>query len=224
RGGHGLARIIDRIDLRPLLQQPKWIVGFSDITVLHAALTAMGVCSLHAPMCKGLAGDCPEAELEQLRQVLFEHRAPTLELPLLNKLPEQVGHRIEGRIAGGNLSVIYGLRATPYDVIPDGSILFLEDLNEELYHIDRMFNNLRLGGVLQRINGLILGQFTDLGKDDSFGDGLYDIVRRATEGCRYPIVCGFPAGHIPAHSPLVIGANASLSVQENDSCLFKCHL
>ena len=219
RGGYGLARIIERIDLKPLQKRPKWFIGFSDITVLHAALSAAGLCSLHAPMCKGLAGECPEEQLQQLHDCLFQRQLPQFGLPLLHPLPESAGRHFQGRLVGGNLSVLYGLRATPYDWNFAGNILFLEDLCEPLYHIDRMMRNLRLSGAFEQINGLILGQFTDLGEDDSFGNGVLDIVREATLGCpRYPIVYDYPAGHVPAHSPLMLGAQTDMQILENQSC------
>lgn len=206
RGGYGLARIVDKIDFSPLLTHPKWIVGFSDITVLHSALSSMGVASVHSGMCKQLCQDA--LPTEALRTTLFG-TAPTYTVAA-NTL-NRTGIA-QGKLIGGNLSVLYGLRATPFDVHPQGNILLLEDLCEPLYHIDRMMQNLRLSGLLAQLNGLVVGQFSDITPDTSFAQGAYGILAEAVQDYQYPVLFNAPVGHVSENYPLIMGAETRLNV------------
>ena len=215
RGGYGLARIIDKIDLSPLRENPKWVVGFSDITVLHNALSRVGVASIHGIMAKHIT---LKAEgLENLMAMLFGS----------NVSYEVVSHECNkqgeasGELIGGNLSVLYGLRGTPFDLDYNGKILFIEDLSERLYHVDRMIQNLRLGGVFKQIKGLVVGQFTDIDEDSSFPGGVYGVISEAVKGCNIPVCFNFPAGHVDFNEPLKMGAQYSLKVT-NDKTILEC--
>ena len=215
RGGYGLARIIDKIDFTPLVENPKWVVGFSDITALHNALGRVGVASIHGIMAKHIT---LKAEgLENLMSMLFG-RDVNYEIPAheFNKKGEATGE-----LVGGNLSVLYGLRGTPFDIDYRGKILFIEDLSERLYHIDRMIQNLRLGGVFRQIKGLVVGQFTDIDEDDSFPGGVYGVISEAVKGCNIPVCFNFPAGHVDNNQPLKMGAEYSLKVT-NEKTILKC--
>ena len=215
RGGYGLARIIDKIDFSSLAKDPKWVVGFSDITVLHNALGRVGVVSIHGIMAKHIT---LKAEgLENLMSMLFG-REVDYEIPAheLNKVGEATGE-----LVGGNLSVLYGLRGTPFDIDYQGKILFIEDLGERLYHIDRMIQNLRLGGVFEQIRGLVVGQFTDIDEDDSFAGGVYGVIAEAVKDYNIPVCFNFPAGHVENNQPLKMGAEYYLEVQKNKTIL-KC--
>jgi len=196
RGGYGLVRIIDKIDFTPLLKRFKLIVGFSDITAIHNALSLLGLKSLHAPMAKHIATEPDSPAIQQLRRML--------------EMEEKEG---DGDIlVGGNLSLIYALRGTPFDLNYDGKLLLIEDIGERLYHIDRMMQNLRLGGVFGRIKGLIVGQFTDTDEDTTFPGGAYGIIAKAIEGYNLPVVWDFPAGHIDNNNmPLMLGAKYRLN-------------
>ncbi len=212
RGGYGLARIIDKIDFTPLLTLPKWLIGFSDITVLHNALSRIGVESIHAVMARHL---CQEsAPSEQLRALLFG------KMPHYQVAPHYQNRcgTNSGTLVGGNLSVLYGLRATPFDLLPDDAILLIEDLCEPLYHIDRMMQNLRLSGLLSKLSGLIVGQFSDIKEDSSFAEGAYGIVSAATKDYHYPICMNAPFGHVEQNFPLVIGAKTTIQVTQQ-SCI-----
>lgn len=215
RGGYGLARIIDKIDFTPLVESPKWVVGFSDITALHNALSRVGVASIHGIMAKHIT---LRAEgLDNLMSMLFgEQVAYEVEANELNKQGEA-----EGELIGGNLSVLYGLRGTPFDLDYKGKILFIEDLSERLYHVDRMIQNLRLGGVFRQIKGLVVGQFTDIDEDDSFPGGVYGVISEAVKGCNIPVCFNFPAGHVDNNQPLKMGAEYSLKVT-NEKTILKC--
>ena len=134
----------------------------------------------------------------------------------LNKIGEA-----SGELVGGNLSVLYGLRGTPFDIDFRGKILFIEDLSERLYHIDRMMQNLRLGGVFEQIVGLVVGQFTDIDEDDSFSGGVYGVIRDAVKDYNIPVCFNFPAGHVDNNQPLKMGANYKLEVLK-DKTILKC--
>ena len=215
RGGYGLARIIDKIDFSALKSAAKWIVGFSDITALHNALSRVGVASIHGIMAKHIT---LKAEgLDNLMTMLFGGNV-AYEVPAheFNKVGEA-----EGELIGGNLSVLYGLRGTPFDLDYKGKILFIEDLGERLYHIDRMMQNLRLGGVFAQISGLVVGQFTDIDEDDSFSGGVYGVIRDAVKDYDIPVCFNFPAGHVDNNQPLKMGANYKLEVLK-DKAILKC--
>ena len=215
RGGYGLARIIDKIDFSSLGEDPKWIVGFSDITVLHNALGRVGVASIHGIMAKHIT---LKAEgLDNIMTMLFGGNV-AYEVPAheFNKVGEA-----EGGLIGGNLSVLYGLRGTPFDLDYKGKILFIEDLGERLYHIDRMMQNLRLGGVFTQISGLVVGQFTDIDEDDSFSGGVYGVICDAVKDYDIPVCFNFPAGHVDNNQPLKMGANYKLEVLK-DKAILKC--
>lgn len=211
RGGYGLARIIDRIDLTPLLKKPKWVVGFSDITVLHSAMSAAGLTSLHAGMC---------------RQISDEGSASTIKLmdTLLGWMPSYYGESTsqynrqgcsKGKLIGGNLSVLHGLIGTPYDLSYRNNILLLEDVCEPLYRIDRMIESLRLAGVFRKISGLIVGQFNDMSEDDSFDGGAYGIINAALGNEDIPVCYNFKSGHTDVNMPLIIGATTTMEVTDN---------
>ena len=213
RGGYGLSRIIDKIDFSPLKTPDnyKLIVGFSDITALHNAVSNLGLRSLHAAMTKNIATESGSIAVETLKSVLEGK-------PLSYRFggtPFNHAGCVKGRLMGGNLSIIYALRGTPYDLNYDGAILFIEDIGERLYHVDRMIQNLRLGGVFDRISGLVVGQFTECVTDDTFPGGAYGIISDAVKGYDFPVAMNFSAGHIgECNLPLLMGANYRLDVSE----------
>ena len=225
RGGYGLQRIIDRI---PPIQKP--IIGFSDITALHMLAAQTGQATIHAMMCKGISetkGLSPSSCV--LHPSSFLQRALAQEL-LHYELPAHPLNRAgktKGTLIGGNLSVLYGLQGTAYGLnerlrMKDergGSplILFIEDVGERHYHIDRMMNNLRLSGVLAKINGLIVGQFSDCEDDPSMGCTVYETIRHAVEPYHYPVVFNFPAGHVEENMPLYLNAPVEIDVREDYS-------
>jgi muramoyltetrapeptide carboxypeptidase len=215
RGGYGTVHLVEALDTSPLDRVPKWIVGFSDITVLHNALHGLGVASLHAQMPFNIAGKS-DACKETLRQALFGE-------PFT--VSGGQGHRTgtsEGVVVGGNLSLLYALRGTPYDIDPRGKILFLEDLDELRYHMDRMIQNLKLSGWFRDLEGLIIGGMTDMrdkNPDDPFGKEVEEMINEACAPLTYPVCYGFPAGHIDDNQALVMGAKAKLSVTANGATL-----
>ena len=224
RGGYGLQRILDRIVLpnRPKEQWPL-LVGFSDVTALHALLSLHGVPSLHANMCKdiSLLPDDDTSLLEERKLLTlsphsllpFSLSPFTMPISPLNRSGEA-----EGPLIGGNLSVLYGLQGTPYGLnniinqCSEPPILFIEDICERHYHIDRMLHNLRMSGVFERISGLLVGQFTDCADDSSMGCTLMESIRQAIEPYAFPVLFDYPAGHIASNYPLLLSAEYRLSV------------
>jgi muramoyltetrapeptide carboxypeptidase len=225
RGGYGTVHLLDHLDLSALRRDPKWIVGFSDITVLHNALHNLGIASLHAQMPFNIG---PKTELcrESLRRALLGSEwsmanGEWVSYPFTNDLPTSIGTpfsrpgQCEGVLVGGNLSLLYALRGTPYDIDPRGRILFIEDLDELLYHVDRMVQNLRLAGWFKDLAGLIVGGMSDMrdkNPEDPFGKSAERIIADALGNTTYPVCCGFPAGHIDDNRALVFGQKAKLSV------------
>jgi muramoyltetrapeptide carboxypeptidase len=213
RGGYGLCRIVDKLDFSSIKECPKFLTGFSDITVLHNALTIAGLPSVHGVMAKHLTEfSIDDPAVQQLFRI-FNGELPVYTIP---SQPENKTGSSEGKLIGGNLSVLMGLRSTPFDLMPENAILFLEEIGESWYHIDRMLQNLRLSGVFDKIQGLILGHFTDCPEDASMMSSFRDIVLNATSGYRFPVCFGFPAGHENRNLPLIMGAPVALDVRKNE--------
>jgi muramoyltetrapeptide carboxypeptidase len=218
RGGYGTVQLFEHLDLSILHRQPKWIVGFSDITALHSALHRLSIRSLHAQMAFNIAEKTP-ATKETLRAALFGEPY-RIESPGSDPLA-RIG-RAEGLLVGGNLSLLYALRGTPYDLDTRGKILVLEDLDELLYHVDRMVMNLKLGGLFTGLAGLIIGGMNDMrdkNEQDPFGSTAEQSIARAVGTRAVPVCFGFPVGHIADNRALVLGANVKLSVTPEGATL-----
>lgn len=211
RGGYGTIRILDKVDFSSLIQHPKWIVGYSDVTALHGILNNLGLASIHGTMPVNFATNSKEA-LTSLRNILL---GKSNEYHFADHKLNQVGD-VRAELIGGNLSMIYSIAATPYDYNFEGKILFIEDLDEYLYHIDRMMQNLKHRGVLAKIAGLMVGGMTDM-NDNSvpFGFSAEQIISQAVSGYDYPVCFGFPAGHIADNRALIIGKECYLSVSDS---------
>lgn len=214
RGGYGLVQILDRVVLPA---SGATVVGFSDVTALHLLFGTRDLPSVHAVMAKHLTEyDTHRESCDALRAVLRGE-------PLTYHLPPHPLNRAgkaEGILRGGNLSVLYGLQGTPYAVRTDEpAILFIEDVGERPYAIDRMMHNLRLSGVLSRLSGLIVGQFSDYEEDPQMGGTVYERIRALVEPYDYPVLFDFPAGHMERNLPLLMNANAVLEVNDNETVL-----
>ena len=228
-----LLRLMEHIDLSPLLKNPKWIVGFSDVTVLHNALHNLGISTLHAQMPHNIGVKTAEC-VETLRKALFgenyavvsgeRQAASDVLAPAAKDLPLAADRpgTCEAELIGGNLSLLYALRGTPYDIDPRGKILFIEDLDELLYHVDRMVMNLQLAGWFKELAGLVVGGMADMhdrNPADPFGQSAEAIIAQAVAPYDYPVCYGFPAGHIPDNRALVLGQKAKLSVTTSGATL-----
>ncbi len=208
RGGYGAVHLLARL-ADDVARNPKWIVGFSDISVLHALCVSRGVMSLHAPMCKHLSEESADDRCTQyLRQILFG------ELPEYNEKVHPMNRRGEARgmLVGGNMAVLCGLIGTPYDMFRPGSILFIEDIAEAPYKIERMLYQLKLSGRLASLAGLIVGRFTEYTENKGLGGTLYELVGRLVEEYDYPVCFDFPVGHVTDNLPLIEGAEVDFAV------------
>ncbi|MDR1678237.1 MAG: LD-carboxypeptidase [Prevotellaceae bacterium] len=210
RGGYGLVQIIDRIDFTAFELYPKWIVGFSDISVLHSVVNSFGIVSMHAGMARQLCEQPADSELNRLmHNALFGTELPNYSG---NTHPLNRIGQVHSQVVGGNLSVLFSLRGTHFDLDCYQKILFIEDVGEKPYHIDRMMQNLKMGGVLENLSGLIVGQFSDYDEDPSMGRTVYELIADSVADYDYPVLFDFPAGHIERNLPLLTGAKIQLTV------------
>lgn len=214
RGGYGVGRIIHLIDFKQFRKYPKWIIGFSDITVLHAHINRqLKIASLHAPMAAAFNDGGYENEFVQSLRNAIEGKKANYSAPAhhLNN-----PGKAAGRLIGGNLSLVAHLIGTPSAYKTKGKILFLEDVGEQLYNIDRMMYQLKRGGVLDELAGLILGGFTDnKDTDRPFGQSVEEILHNIVYGYQYPICFNFPVSHDKENFALKVGAEYRLEVKNH---------
>ncbi len=211
RGGYGTIRMIDDVDFMPVKEAPKWIIGFSDITVLHAHVFAnFGLQSIHGQMPMTIP-DGTSASLQTLRKALFgEEFSYHFSAEKLNREGEA-----QGILVGGNLALLLAVSGSVSDFDYDGKILFIEDVGEYLYSIDRMMRTLKRAGKLKNLAGLMVGGFTEL-KDNEipFGQTVEDIIFEVVKEYDYPVCFNFPAGHIANNQALIFGKMLNLAVQK----------
>lgn len=212
RGGYGLAQIIDKIDFKSFTKSPKWLIGFSDITILHNAITGLGIASMHGIMTKYLA-ELPEEsdQIMSFKNLLF---GTPSNFSIKPEAENRLGHA-GGKLIGGNLSVMMGMRSTPFDLDFNNNILFIEDVGEKPYQIDRMMQSLRLSGVLKQISGLVVGQFSDYDEDPLMMQSVAEIILAAVSEYDYPVCFNFPVGHVDYNLSFVLGEQAELFVDSD---------
>jgi muramoyltetrapeptide carboxypeptidase len=214
RGGYGTVRIIDRLDFTRFVRNPKWIAGFSDVTVLHSHIHRhFGIETLHSLMTVNFKDQCDaDPPISTFKRVLFGRGLSYL-------LSPSEGNRkgtCTGQLVGGNLSILYSLAGTASDIDTSGKILFLEDVDEYLYHIDRMMTNLKRTGKLNHLAGLIVGGMTKMRDNDvPFGLSANKIIAMAVQEFSYPVCFNFPAGHLEDNRALILGREVTLEVGEN---------
>lgn len=213
RGGYGVSRIVDDLNFKKFRKNPKWLVGFSDITVLHAHLHArIKTASLHAPMAAAFAdGEAANPYIQSLRKALEGEKASYE----CTGGPYNKSGTAKGELVGGNLALLAHLVGTPSDIKTKNKILFLEDVGEYLYNVDRMLLQLKRAGKLDKLAGLIIGGFTD-SKDTErpFGKEVHEIIYEQVREYDYPICFGFPIGHQKENYALKVGGTYQLTVEE----------
>jgi muramoyltetrapeptide carboxypeptidase len=219
RGGYGTVRIIDILDFTRFRAAPKWIVGYSDVTVLHSHINKnFEIETLHSamPVNYNASNKSTKESFDNLQRCLFG------EIPHYSIKPHNLNRQGEarGRITGGNLSILYSLIGSNSDIDTTGKILFLEDIDEYLYHIDRMMQSLKRSGKLNNLSGLVIGHFTDMRDNEvPFGKSAEEIIREAVEEFDYPVAFGLPVGHEPVNMPIIEGREVLLQVQDNETNL-----
>ncbi|WP_188361339.1 S66 peptidase family protein [Flavobacterium orientale] len=215
RGGYGTVRMVDLLDFSKFKQNPKWIIGFSDVTVLHSHLNNLGFQSIHGMMPVNIPRATPEAK-ESLRKALFgKSLSYIIPYDAMNKTGVA-----RGELVGGNLSIIYSLFGSESAIDCTDKILFLEDLDEYLYHIDRMMMNLKRNGCLESLKGIVIGSMTKMNDNDiPWGKNALEIIQEVTKKYNIPMVFNFPAGHIPDNRALIFGRQVLLEVTESGTIL-----
>lgn len=225
RGGYGFVRIVDRLDFSKLKTHPKWMIGFSDITVLHSHLNRnFGIASIHSKMCNSFPDDWSKAEPLQQETILSIRDALTGVKMKYSTTPNDHNKKgtAEGILIGGNLKTLESLAGSKSDLRTTNKILFTEDTGEYLYSIDRMFWNLKRSGKLDHLAGLIIGGFKIKASEDAaeeFGKNLYEIVMEKISGCTYPVCFDFPVGHQKNNYALKCGVKHTLQVTTTGSTL-----
>lgn len=211
RGGYGTTRIIDRLDFKKFKKRPKWIIGFSDITVLHAHIyTTCKIASIHAPMAAAFNdGDSENEFILSLKKTLQGKKNKYgCATHLFNKQGKATGE-----LVGGNLSLLAHLTGTPSDINTKNKILFIEDIGEYIYSIDRMLYQLKRSGKLDNLAGLVFGGFTDIKDTDRpFGKTVYEAIEDIVKEYAYPVCFNFPVSHGKENYALKVGGTYQLSV------------
>lgn len=214
RGGYGCVQIVDRLDWTAFQKQPKWIIGFSDITVLHQRLQCMGIASIHGTMPLNFKENSEEAIatlLNAIRQEPFVVSAAS---------EWNISGRAMGTLIGGNLSILYSLIGTNDQPDYTNALLFIEEVGEPLYAIDRMFHSFRKAGILDQISGLIVGGMTSMGDSNpGYGSTYQEIILTHTAHRNIPVCFNFPAGHINDNRALILGSDAELNVSQHIATL-----
>jgi muramoyltetrapeptide carboxypeptidase len=215
RGGYGTARMVELIDFSRFVKQPKWVVGFSDVTVLHSHLNTLGVASIHGIMPVNVEKASTEVE-ETLRKALF---GDTLSYAVACENENKLGVA-QGELVGGNLSILYSMMGSESQVNCRGKILFIEDLDEYLYHIDRMMLSLKRCGCFEGLQGLVVGSFIKMHDNEiPWGKNAHEIILDITKKYAFPIVFNFPAGHIHDNNTLIFGKTISLEVNDKETIM-----
>ena len=213
RGGYGMSRILDRLDFTALKRHPKWFIGYSDITSLHLWLNNVcGVVSLHAEMPLNYSNpDCSPLSYESMVKALRGE-------------PEQVSWNsagessftVQGPVTGGNISLIYSMNGTPAQPDTEGAILFIEEIGEQFYHVDRMLTSMRMAGMLNNLSALLVGGMEKITEGEHvFNQTVEEVVMNVAGAYGYPVLFNFPAGHISENRPLYMGRRAILNQKEN---------
>ena len=222
RGGYGTVRIIDALNFINFKKSPKWVVGYSDVTVLHSHLHTLGYNTIHAPMAIDIANQNEEA-LTCLRKALF---GETYSINHVTQDPYTRVGMAEGQLVGGNLSILYSLCGSPSAIPTQGKILLLEDLDEYLYHIDRMMQNLKRNGYFENCKGLIVGSMVGMrdntrsfgfNTDNPYGKTANEIIADAVAAYNFPVCFDFPVGHHNDHRAMILGSTIRLEVNSSFS-------
>jgi muramoyltetrapeptide carboxypeptidase len=217
RGGYGTVRIVDQLDFSTFIKNPKWIIGYSDVTVLHSHIHSFGIETLHANMAIDIDTKTEDTR-SSIKKVLF---GKDYKITLASESGLNRSGDAKGQLIGGNLSILYSLIGSSSELRTKGKILFIEDLDEMLYHIDRMMQSLKRSGALENIKGLVVGGMNDT-KDNTipFGKTAEEIILDAVLEYNFPVCFDFPSGHINDNRALILGREIQLKVDKNEVTLW----
>ncbi|MDA3893364.1 MAG: LD-carboxypeptidase [Salinivirgaceae bacterium] len=216
RGGYGTIRIIEDLDFSEFKKKPKWLIGFSDISILHNAIHNLGIQSIHGQMPLNFTGRLLNKGLDKLFEALS---GQTLSYELEPSRLNREG-TTKGLIVGGNLAIFNSLIGTEYDVNTEGKILFIEEVGEYLYRFDRLMHHLKMSGKLDDLKGLIVGGLSELKDNEpAFGQSAEEIIFTLVKEFDYPVCFGFPAGHIKENYPLIFGAKVLMKITNTESII-----
>ncbi len=215
RGGYGSVRIIDKLDFSSFKKNPKFIIGYSDITLFLTTVYNLNIPSIHSFMPTSLDTILHHKEaVLTFKNILFGNSVSYV----IKQNKNNKKGIAKGKIIGGNLSILQSICGTPYSINKEKYLLFIEEIGEYKYHIDRMLHTLKLNGVLKNCSGLIVGNFTNIKKNDPlFGETIEEIILNTTKEYSFPICFDFPAGHIGNNNPIIFGKDAILQVGETIS-------
>ena len=215
RGGYGTIQLIDQLKLAELKASPKWLVGFSDISTLHGLLTRAGVMSIHGTMSSFLCKGGTDATSTLMRDLLLG-RVPRYEVPAHK---QNITGQASGTLVGGNICTFAPNLGSQADAtMGKDLILFVEEIEESMHNIDRQMRILQMNGVLDRCKGIILGEFTDCGKEFTY-ESVEAMLHEILKDYNIPVLCGFPGGHGDVNLPLVMGANVTIDVRNDGATL-----
>ncbi|MDR6526621.1 muramoyltetrapeptide carboxypeptidase [Chryseobacterium rhizosphaerae] len=216
RGGYGCQHLIQHLKLKNFTKNPKWYIGYSDNTVIQSYLLKKGFVSIHGQTIKTSSFGVTEESYDMIFDIL---KGKTPKYSLNSHALNKKGN-IEGEVVGGNLALVYALLGTRYSFEFKDKILFIEDIGENFYALDRMIMSLELAGVFHKIKGLIVGGMTNMGDEkdnknyeESFDEFAYQMISERLSKYKFPVVFGFPNGHIKDNRPLLIGGNAKIKVE-----------
>lgn len=202
RGGYGAVHLVDKLDFSKFKKQPKWFVGFSDITVLHEEFQKQGYQSIHGPMiASSIVDNEPSESFKYLLQMLSGKRP----IYAFAAHPFNRAGKVEGELIGGNLSIIYSMLGDTSLLPTAGKILFIEDIGEQLYHLDRMMYSLKKSGKLNQLKGLLVGEFTEMKDTGNMRQSVEEIIKHVVDDYHFPLYFNFPAGHGNQNFPLMLG-------------------
>ncbi len=216
RGGYGTVRILDKLSFENFIENPKWLCGFSDVCVIHNHVNQnFGIETMHCTMPISFKSTFEES-LESMKAALFGAKVSCT----VPGHPYNSSGHASGELVGGNLSILYSLLGSSSQLNTEGKILFIEDLDEYLYHVDRMMMALKRAGMIHKLAGLLVGGLTSMNDNTiPFGKNAQEIVAEHVQSYHFPVAYGFPAGHIKDNRALILGRKADLSVSERRTTL-----
>lgn len=213
RGGYGAVRIIDNLDYTKFKESPKWIIGYSDITAIHNDLNVLGYQSIQAILCTSLTEDLKNLDqsIDTFRKALFgEQLNYEIDASEYNKLGN-----VQGELVGGNLTLLHTMLGSRSSINTDGKILFIEEIGEYAYHIDRMLQSLKRAGYFDNLNGLIIGDMSNIRENTTeWGSSIEQLILDVVDSYDFPVAFNFPAGHEDDNRALIFGKKVTLSVSK----------